>query len=238
VRRPAGPWTETIHALLRHVRARGFVAAPEPLGRDAEGREILAFVAGEVPRYPLPGWVWDDSALTAAAALLRRLHDATAGFDPPAAHWRLPPREPAEVVCHNDFAPHNLVFRDRVPVAVIDFDTAAPGPRAWDLAHLAYRLVPLTGPDNADAPATPEPERDRRLTLLCASYGPEADPAAVLAAVPERLDALRDVTLARVRDGGPPELRAHAALYAADAAYVRARLGADRSGGRRTSGRR
>jgi aminoglycoside phosphotransferase (APT) family kinase protein len=191
-----------------------------------------------VPRYPLPQWVWDDAVLAAAAALLRRLHDATAGFDAPAAHWRLPPREPAEVVCHNDFAPHNLVFRERLPVAVIDFDTAAPGPRAWDLAHLAYRIVPLTAPANPDAPATPEPERDRRLALLCGSYGPPADPAEVIAAVPERLDALRDLTLARVRDGGPPELLAHADLYAEDAAYVRARLRTCRSGRRRTSRRR
>jgi aminoglycoside phosphotransferase (APT) family kinase protein len=191
-----------------------------------------------VPRYPLPQWVWDDAVLAAAAALLARLHDATAGFAAPAAHWRLPPREPAEVVCHNDFAPHNLVFRERVPVAVIDFDTAAPGPRAWDLAHLAYRIVPLTAPGNPDALAAPEPERDRRLALLCASYGPAADPMEVLAAVPERLDALRDLTLARVRDGGPAALGAHAEQYAADARSVRALLRTCRSRRRRTSRRR
>jgi aminoglycoside phosphotransferase (APT) family kinase protein len=198
---------------------------------------VLRFLPGEVPRYPLPGWVWDDAVLTAAAALLRRLHDATAGFGPPQPRWRLPPREPAEVVCHNDFAPHNLVFRARVPVAVIDFDTSAPGSRAWDLAHLAYRIVPLTAPGAPDAPATPDDERDRRLALLCRAYGPPADAHEVLAAVPARLDALREVTLARLRDGGPDELAAHAAQYAADARYVRDRLTACRSGRPRTSRR-
>jgi aminoglycoside phosphotransferase (APT) family kinase protein len=171
----------------------------------------------------MPEWVWDDAVLTAAAALLRRLHDATAGFDPPSPRWRLAPRAPAEVVCHNDFAPHNLVFRARVPVAVIDFDTAAPGPRAWDLAHLAHRIVPLTAAGNPDAPATPQAGRDRRLALLCASYGAPADPAEVLAATPDRIDALRELTLERLRDGGPPELRAHAEQYAADARYARER---------------
>jgi aminoglycoside phosphotransferase (APT) family kinase protein len=161
--------------------------------------------------------------LVAAAALLRRLHDATAGFRPPDPRWRLPAREPAEVVCHNDFAPYNLVFRERALVGVIDFDTASPGPRAWDLAYLAYRLVPLTASRNPEAPATAEAERDRRLRLLCTTYGPPADASAVAATVPERLDALRAFTLHRARDGGPPELLDHAALYEADARYVRAR---------------
>ena len=99
----------------------------------------------------------------------------------------------------------------------IDFDTASPGPRAWDLAYLAYRLVPLTAPGNPDAPATPEAERDRRLDLLCATYAPPANARAVAAAVPERLDALRAFT----RDRGLPD---HTALYEADARYARARL--------------
>jgi aminoglycoside phosphotransferase (APT) family kinase protein len=196
------------------VRARGIDWVPEPLGRDRQGREAVSFLPGDVPAYPMPDWVWGDAVLVAAAALLRRLHDATAGFERPGARWRLPAHEPAEVVCHNDFAPYNLVFRARVPVAVIDFDAASPGPRAWDLAYLAYRIVPLTAPGNPDAPATPEAERARRLALLCASYGPEAAPAEVRAAVPARLDELRALTLER-------GLERDAGLYAADARHVR-----------------
>lgn len=223
MRRAAGPWTDTVHALLRHVRARGVTEVPEPLGRDDRGREVLRFLPGEVHHYPMPGWMWADAVLLAAATLLRRYHDATVGFDPPDPCWRLPAREPSEVVCHNDFAPYNLVFRGRALAGAIDFDTASPGPRAWDLAYLAYRLVPLTAPGNPDAPATPEIERTRRLELLCATYGAPAGAAAVAAAVPERLDALRAFTLARLAGGGPPELAEHAALYAADARYARRR---------------
>jgi aminoglycoside phosphotransferase (APT) family kinase protein len=196
---------------------------PEPLGRDAAGREILAFLPGEVHGYPMPAWMWDDAVLVAATALLRRYHDATVAFQPAGGCWRLAAHEPAEVVCHNDYAPYNLVFRGRALVGAIDFDTASPGPRAWDLAYLAYRLVPLTAPANPDAPATPEAERDRRLELLCATYGPPADARAVAATVPERLDELRALTLARARDGGPRELFDHAAVYAADARYMRER---------------
>jgi aminoglycoside phosphotransferase (APT) family kinase protein len=164
----------------------------------------------------MPEWVWADPVLTRAARLLRRLHDATEGFDRPGAVWRLATHAPAEVVCHNDFAPYNLVFRHRAPVAVIDFDTSSPGPRAWDLAYVAYRLVPLTGPANPDAPASPEPERARRLALLCAGYGPPVTPADALALVPPRLDELRAFPLAR-------GLHRDAALYEADARYVRER---------------
>jgi aminoglycoside phosphotransferase (APT) family kinase protein len=223
VRRAAGPWTDTVHALLRHVRARGVRGVPEPLGRDEDGREVLSFVAGDVHHYPMPEWMWDDAVLLAAAGFLRRYHDATVDFRPADPRWRLDAHEPAEVVCHNDFAPYNLVFRGRALVGAIDFDTASPGPRARDLAYLAYRLVPLTAPGNPDAPPTAEDERDRRLRLLCATYGPEVDAAAVAAAVPQRLDELRAFTLGRAADGGPPALRDHAALYAADARYARDR---------------
>ena len=51
---------------------------------------------------------------------------------------------PAEVVCHNDFAPYNVVFDDGGPVGVIDWETAAPGARVWDVAYAAYRWVPLS----------------------------------------------------------------------------------------------
>lgn len=52
VHRPSGPWTETVHAFLRHIRAKGFEGAPEPLGFDESGREVLTFIRGEVLATP------------------------------------------------------------------------------------------------------------------------------------------------------------------------------------------
>src|SRR3979490_123534 len=46
VRRPAGPWTPAVHALLTHLHEAGFRGAPRPLGIDDRGREILTFVPG------------------------------------------------------------------------------------------------------------------------------------------------------------------------------------------------
>jgi phosphotransferase family enzyme len=205
--RAAGPWSDSVQALLRHLWARGLDWVPEPRGRALDGREAVAFLEGEVPAYPMPGWVWDDAVLVDAARRLRELHDATLDFDRAGRCWRMPVHEPVEVVCHNDFAPYNFAFRDRVLVGVIDWDTASPGPRVWDAAYLAYRLVPLAAPGNPDALASSAAERARRLRLLCAEYG-GLEPGDVAATAARRLDEL--MALGR-----------HVEIYAADAAHLR-----------------
>jgi len=197
-----------VHALLAHLRGHGVTWVPEPRGVDARGRAAVSWLPGEVPAYPMPEHLWAPEVLQRAGAMLRELHDATAGFRRERRTWMLPAREPAEVICHNDFAPYNLVFRDGLPVAAIDFEAAAPGPRAWDLAYLAYRLVPLAAPGNPDLPTQHDPEG--RLAALCAAYGGVA-PGDVLALVPDRLIALAEAA--------PP---AHAERYRADAAFVSA----------------
>jgi hypothetical protein len=48
VRRPVGPWTDTVDALLLHLHEVGFEGAPRPLGRDEQGRQVLEFIGGAV----------------------------------------------------------------------------------------------------------------------------------------------------------------------------------------------
>ncbi|GII78834.1 phosphotransferase [Sphaerisporangium rufum] len=194
VRRPAGPWTPTVHRLLAHLAGQGFAGAPRAHGLDERGREVLDFVPGEVAHYPVPGHARTDAALAAAGALLRAYHDASAGFvPPPDAVWYHPPREPAEVVCHGDVATYNCVYRDGLPVAFIDFDTAHPGPRLADVAYAAYRFVPLADPERVGEDAPPVPEQARRLRLFLDAYRLDAPRRAGLPeAVAERLDALVD----------------------------------------------
>ncbi|MEU3459180.1 phosphotransferase [Streptomyces sp. NPDC006733] len=191
VRRPVGPWTRTVHALLDHLRAAGFAAAPRAHGFDADGREILDFLPGEVATYPLPEYVRSDATLRTVAVMLRDYHDATVGFAPAAdAAWYLPGRAPVEVICHGDAAPYNCVFRDGRPVAWIDFDTAHPGPRIWDVAYTAYRFVPLTDPGNGDF-TLPVEEQARRLRLFADAYRLDDDGRASLAdTARDRLDHL------------------------------------------------
>ncbi len=63
-----------------------------------------------------------------------------------------------KVVCHNDLAPRNTVYlqpaegSDRLlPVAFIDWDSAAPGRRVHDLAHLCWQWAGGATSDVVDA---------------------------------------------------------------------------------------
>jgi hypothetical protein len=194
VRRPCSPWTPTVHALLRHLERRAFTAAPRVLGLDDQKREVLAYMPGEVGHYPLPEWMWSNEVLDAAARLLRRFHDATTSFIPPfEAVWSLPPA-PSDgssfVICHNDFAPYNVVFTDRLPAAIIDFDTVGPGPRVWDIAYALYRWVPLSD-DPAVIPRgfSPPSSRSARLRQFCDAYGLD-ERRDVVDVIEQRLQAL------------------------------------------------
>lgn len=208
VRRRPGPWTPNVHRLMRGLRAAGVDVVPEPHGVDDEGREVVEYVPGDCPAYPMPAWVWGDDVLVQVAHAVRAIHDASAGLALPLDGWRSPPVEPAEVVCHGDVAPYNCVFRDGRLVALIDWDFAIPAPRGWDLGYAAYRFVSLTPPGHPDGLGLDAAERARRLELFCTAYG-GADPDEVVRWALARLDRL--VANASV----------HAPLYAADAAWLR-----------------
>src|SRR5215212_6244167 len=151
VHRGTGPWSPAVHDLLRYLEARGWAGAPRLLGLDAQGREVLTFLPGEVGHYPLPLYMWRDGVLVAVARFLRDYHVVVAGYvPPPDAAWQVAYPDPArhELMCHNDFAPYNMIFVDEQPHGLIDWDVAGPGPRIWDLAYAAYRFVPLSWADD------------------------------------------------------------------------------------------
>src|ERR1700759_1997406 len=139
--RDAGPWTPAVHALLRHLEDVGFAAAPRLVGSgvDIDGREVLTFIDGE---FPQPGpWSLDGAA--AAGSLLRDLHRATRSFQPPADAVWFPWHgrdlgSPVKVIGHCDVGPRNIVARDGLPVALIDWETAGPVDPRVELAQLAW----------------------------------------------------------------------------------------------------
>jgi aminoglycoside phosphotransferase (APT) family kinase protein len=69
-------------------------------------------------------------------------------------------------VCHNDPSPCNHVFRGGVPVALIDFDHAAPGRRLRDVAYAGWLWAV-----SADVDGPPITEQARRLRLIADAYG-------------------------------------------------------------------
>ncbi|MCH6229530.1 phosphotransferase [Microbacterium sp. CFH 31415] len=220
VRRVTGRWTPAVHRLLGALADADVEGVPRVLGRDAQGREILTYLEGEMLSDATPGVRWAGDVLDAAGRLLRQLHDAGAVLvAQESLVWRSPRREPAEVICHNDFATYNLVARDGGLVGVIDFDFASPGPRLWDLAYLAYRLVPFA----EDAVGADGLDTDRRLAQLFDAYGMQFTEAEILDVMAQRLDDLAAFTRDRADETGRADFLEHAAMYERDAAALRLR---------------
>ncbi|GAA3034305.1 aminoglycoside phosphotransferase family protein [Streptosporangium longisporum] len=225
VRRPTGPWSPAVHGLLRHLRARGFTASPAVHGVTGDGFEILDFLPGEVSNYPVTPAAASTEALESAAELLRSYHDATVEHARDVTGgWMLPARAPVEVVCHGDYAPHNCVLDGDRVVGIIDFDTAHPGPRLWDVAYAVYRWAPLTAPANNDGFGTAA-EQARRARLFCDRYRlGAAGRSGLVDTVIARLHALVDFMRAQA-DAGNAAFAGHLAdghhvQYLADAAYL------------------
>jgi hypothetical protein len=186
VRRPRQPWSDAVAAYLGHLAAVGFAGAPRWHGVDAAGRDILDYIPGDVPGQPPEAWAATDAVLADVGRLLRRLHEASAPFVPPAgARWfgtditlDLPAGVPTlfdtpELVSHSDVTPQNVVFRGGRPVALIDFDLTRPTIRLADVVTTAVHWLPLNHPADR-APVYAGVDVPARLAILADAYDLDA----------------------------------------------------------------
>ncbi|WP_206604354.1 phosphotransferase [Arthrobacter pityocampae] len=113
--------------------------------------------------------------------MIRRAHDAAEGWRPPedAVFGAIPgsPQpglEPLfgepELVAHQDYCPGNVVFRDALPKALIDFDLARPTTRVADVVNALYWWAPLCHPQDR-GPALADVDVPRRVRLFVDAYG-------------------------------------------------------------------
>jgi len=221
VRRPAGPWTPAVHALLAHLHAAGFQGAPRPLGIDERGREILTFIPGPVAWPDHFHQLDGDGGLRRAARLIREFHDAVAGFTPPpGARWQvLMPADGDEIIAHHDLAPWNLVMGDG-RWAFIDWDTAAPGTRLWDLAYAMHGFAPLSA-----NPAFQRADVSRRLRLIADAYElTEPQRLGIIPLLARRTQAMHDFLARQAARGTQPWARlwreGHGDVWQADTRYI------------------
>lgn len=175
VRRPRSDASDFVGRLLGQVRGNGFDGVPEYLGIDGKGRDCFSYLPGEVE----PKWrYWPDETVAAFGHLLRGFHDATRGSSLAGT---------SGVVCHHDPGPNNVVFRDGSPVALIDFDMAAPGEAIEDLAYAAWAWCISSNPHRP-----PLEVQAAQVALLAESYRKAVfRPEEILRGIVARL--LRDV---------------------------------------------
>ncbi len=185
VHRTTGPWMETVHGFLRHLEHLGFDGAPRVVGVDVQGREVLTYIEGQVladPSWepgrptPWPAWAQTEECLVDVARLLRRLHEASASFVPPAdARWRqhgCPGLGEGEIVCHGDIGPHNTVYVDGRAVAFIDWDGIRPNEPLVEFGNAAWHYVPLGDDAYFEASGfSIRPNLARRLAVFGREYG-------------------------------------------------------------------
>jgi hypothetical protein len=181
VRRPTGPHSPLVHALLAHLESAGFTGAPRFLGIDQAGREVLSYVDGEVAGRPRPPWIANETRLASVGRLVRAYDDAAATFTPPpgtlaasvtAEPPGIPPAPgyPPELIGHVDITPENVVFRDGLAYALIDFDLAKPATRADEMFNVMLWWAPLFDPGDAD-PLLRAVDVPRRARILADAYG-------------------------------------------------------------------
>jgi hypothetical protein len=160
VRRPPEP--PAVQELLRWYETVNFAGAPQFLGFDEQGREILSFVEGEPAFAPVP---YSDEVIAAIGALLRRVHDAQAGFTRPEG-W-----EDGDVIAHNDLFWTNVIFRDGLPFALIDWELAGPSTRTLEVAKAATYWAGVRIDEQLVEWGIPLSRRGERLRILCDGYG-------------------------------------------------------------------
>lgn len=206
VLRPASPHVASIHTFLRAVRHAGFEGAPAPVGVDDDGRERLVFIDGDVPLVPYPLWAQSDAALASIARLLRRLHHAAHDFDASDLSWNDALADPdgGTIICHNDTELSNIVFRNGVAIALIDFEFAAPGRPVYDLAQMARLCVPIDDDFDQARLGFKVADRPARLRLIADSYGLDHDGRAeLLTALDDAIDLIETVVRHNVEAGDP-----------------------------------
>jgi len=196
VLKPARPWSPTVHALLTYLRSQGLQCVPEPVGirDDVEAMRVVEGDAGpDAWRHQV-----SEAAVRSAGALLRRVHDATEGFEPPeGAEWAFAATPGATVVTHGDPGPWNFVWRDGEAVALVDWDYAVPAPAMDDVAYAVDTFAPFRSDDELreshgfDAP----PDRAARVHAFAEAYGLGGTSGLV-----DRVVDRQNTTLTRITD--------------------------------------
>lgn len=140
-----GPTSPYAVQLLRFLTLHQWPYSPALISSSSQA-SVLEFIDGTAAVTPAQrAAAGADSALAATARMVRELHDLTAGTYLSRG---------GEVACHHDLDPRNTIYRRdgdvSFPVALIDWDSAGPGRRVHDLAHLCWTYTginPTAVPD-------------------------------------------------------------------------------------------
>ena len=114
-----------IAVFLLALAVRGGARADEPAKPP---------VVDDVHLFDLPstGFRLSEEGVRAGARLVRRVHDLTEGTAF---------ADGSEVACHPNLSQPNFIFREMIPVAIIDWDGTYPGSRLSNFGEFLWAFV-------------------------------------------------------------------------------------------------
>lgn len=165
VRRPRGRRSMFTAKVLRDLNARNYHWAPQYLGVDEEGRDVLSFIEGATTSHPSER---DERCYAVVGRILRELHELTRGTELAAG---------GACIVHGDPGPFNVIMRDGMPVALIDWDSAHAGDPLTDVGYAGWTwCIQAVG-------HVPVEEQARRLREFARGYDAALPPNALIDAV-------------------------------------------------------
>jgi hypothetical protein len=161
--------------VLRFLEEEDFSGAPrvEGSGFSSDGFETLSYIEGD----DVPATGLSEEGAFAVGALLRSAHDTLRNFTPLGDEVWMPwwgRSLPGDdwLIGHCDVAPWNLVCRDGVPIALVDWDSCGPVALLWELAHAIWLNAQLFDDDVAESHGLPSVQEHLILArLICDGYG-------------------------------------------------------------------
>lgn len=207
VTRPASAWSPTVHAFLRYLRSQGLTCVPEPLSIEGDVERLVA-IDGDAGA---DGWAHQHSeaGLRSAVRLLRTVHDASVGWDPPqdAVFCAADVASATETVwCHGDVGPWNMVWHGDEAVGLIDWDFLHRGSRLDDVAYALGWFTPARDDEMAlDWHHFPTvPDRASRVRVFLETYG-GLPPFDVAEAIATRMEVTMAMELSLAQAGVEPQ---------------------------------
>jgi thiamine kinase-like enzyme len=234
VRRNQNKYSNSIHELLKYLEKSNYHFSPRYLGTDEKNREILTYIEGEVGNDPVKNYIRSTDMITMIAKEMRQFHDQTKEFYKSTnLTWQInyPNTNENEVICHNDFAPYNTVFRNEEPVGLIDFDMCGPGPINWDIAYSLFTYIPLSSYWEDENGKTIRynrnehmKDRKEKIQVFFESYGIEMTKK-IMDMVIFRIEYLKDFIIQKVQINDPSFIKmkneGHIDHYSKEIEFIR-----------------
>jgi len=145
------------------------------------------------------------------ARLLRTYHDAIRAYRPsPDATWANGAEGgpgDGQVLCHGDFAPWNLVWRDGEAVGIFDWDFVVPAEPLFDVYYAMDWTVPFRDDETCrDFHHFDEtPDRAHRVRVFLSAYGLDAIPPNVAAGAADVRRRVHSTTASLAARGVQPQ---------------------------------